>query len=363
MTYSFGNVPVLGSALTTFVNEKIAWEKKKTSNAGIDIAMFNNRIEFTAEWYKNVSEDLLYSVPVPASGGFANTSVTMNAASMENSGLEFSLTYRNHDHPFKYDFSANLSTLKNKVTSLGFGTDSYITGAYATYVGEEIGQFYGWVYEGIARTQEELDAHNAVARQDGANVGDCLYKYMNGDGIVNGDDQVVLGSGLPKINFGLSAHFEYKRVDLSISTFGALDYHVSDDIYNSLNSCYGYGNKEVGMLDANRWEGSSYVSDVPRTYLSNNASLAWNDLFSDRKIQNAAYWKIANIELGVNLPDKWFGGYVSGVRIYGSAQNLYTFTGYHGYNVDYAGGTFTPGYNFCSFPTPRTFMAGILFSF
>ncbi len=363
MTYSFANNPVTGSAVSTFVNENIAWEKKKTSNVGIDIAMLNNRIEFTAEWYKNVSEDLLYGVPVPANAGVANTSVTMNAASMENSGLEFSLTYRNHDHPFKYDFSANLSTLKNKVTSLGFGTDSYITGAYATYVGEEIGQFYGWVYEGIARTQEELDAHNAVARQDGANVGDCLYKDMNEDGIINADDQVVLGSGLPKINFGLSAHFEYKFVDLSISTFGALDYHVSDDIYNSLNSCYGPGNKDVAMLDANRWEGSTYISDVPRTYYSNNASLAWNDLFSDRKIQNAAYWKIANIELGFNLPDKWFGGYVSGVRVYGSAQNLYTFTGYKGYNVDYAGGTFTPGYNFCSFPTPRTFMGGILFSF
>ena len=148
-----------------------------------------------------------------------------------------------------------------------------------------------------------------------------------------------------------------------ISTFGALDFHVSDDIYNSLNSSYGPYNKEVGVLDANRWDGTRYISDVPRTYYSNNGSLAWNDLFSERMIQNAAYWKIANIELGVNLPDKWFGGYVSGVRIYGSAQNVYTFTGYHGYNVDYAGGTFTPGYNFCSFPTPRTFMAGILFSF
>ena len=363
MTYSFGNAPVWGSAVSTFVNENIGWEKKKTYNAGIDIALFNNRIEFTAEWYKNISEDLLFDMHVPSSGGFANTTVTMNAGTMENSGLEFSLTYRNHDHPFKYDFSANLSTLKNKVTSLGIGTDSYIQGAYATFLGQEIGQFYGWVYEGIARTQEELNAHNAVARQDGANVGDCLYKDMNGDGIVNGDDQTVLGSGLPKINFGLSAHLEYKRVDLSISTFGALDFHVSDDIYNSLNSSYGPYNKEVGVLDANRWDGTRYISDVPRTYYSNNGSLAWNDLFSERMIQNAAYWKIANIELGVNLPDKWFGGYVSGVRIYGSAQNVYTFTGYHGYNVDYAGGTFTPGYNFCSFPTPRTFMAGILFSF
>ena len=363
MTYSFGNNPVTGSAVSTFVNEKIAWEKKKTMNAGIDLALFNNRIEFTAEWYKNISTDLLYNVPVPASAGVANTSVTMNAAEMENSGLEFSLTYRNNDHALKHQISANLSTLKNKVTSLGFGTESYITGAYKTEVGQEVGKFYGWVYEGIARTQEELDAHNAVARQDGANVGDCLYKDMNGDGIVNGDDQVVLGSGLPKISFGLSAHLEYKNFDLSISTFGALNYHVTDDIYNSLNSCYGYGNKDVAMLDANKWEGSTYISSVPRTYAANNASLAWNDLFSDRKIQNAAYWKIANVEIGYNFKDNWFKGVVSGVRVYVSAQNLYTFTKYHGYNVDYAGGTFTPGYNFCSFPTPRTFMGGILFSF
>ena len=360
MTYSFGNQPVTGSAVSTYVNELIAWEKKKTTNIGIDLAFFNNRIEFTAEWYKNKSEDLLYGVPVPANAGVANTSVTMNAASMENSGFEFSVTYRNNDHPLKHQISANLSTLKNKVTSLGFGTESYITGAYATYVGEEVGKFYGWVYESIARTQADLDNH---ALQPGANVGDCLYKDMNGDGVIDAQDQTVLGSGLPKISFGLSAHLEYKNFDLSISTFGALNYHVSDDIYNSLNSCYGYGNKEVGMLSANQWDGGTYTSNVPRTYAANNATLAWNDLFSERKIQNAAYWKIANVELGYNFPDKWFGGYVSGVRAYVSAQNLYTFTGYHGYNVDYAGGTFTPGYNFCSFPTPRTFMGGILLSF
>ena len=360
MTYSFDNNVVTGSAVSTFVNEKIAWEKKKTANVGIDMAFLNNRIEFTAEWYKNTSEDLLYSVPVPASAGVANTSVTMNAASMENSGFEFSLTYRNSDHALKHQISANLSTLKNKVTSLGFGTEKYITGSYATYVGQEIGQFYGWVYEGIARTQADLDNHPT---QEGANVGDCLYKDINDDGMINGDDQTVLGSGLPKINFGLSAHLEYKNFDLSISTFGALDYHVADNIYNSLNSCYGYGNKDVAMLNANQWNGDTYISNVPRTYAANNATLAWNDLFSSRKIQNAAYWKIANIELGYNFPDQWFKGYINGVRAYVSAQNLHTFTGYKGYNVDYAGGTFTPGYNFCSFPNAQSFMCGVLFSF
>ena len=373
MTYSFGNNAVTGSAISTFVNEKLAWEKKKTMNVGIDLAFWNNRLEFTAEWYKNISTDLLYNVPVPANAGVANTSVTMNAAEMENSGFEFSVTYRNHDHPLRYDISANLSTLSNKVTSLGFGTESYITGAYKTEVGEEVGKFYGWKYKGIARTQADLDDHvNAEGNhvvQPGANVGDCLYEDVNNDGIINGDDQVVLGSGLPKVNFGLSAHLEYKGFDLSISTFGALNYHVTDDIYNSLNSCYGPGNKDVDILDANRWsdDGLTYISSVPRTYYSTDqgsgATMAWNDLFSDRKIQNAAYWKIANIELGYNIPDKVFKGVVTGARVYVSAQNLYTFTGYKGYNVDYAGGTFTPGYNFCSFPSARSFMAGILFSF
>ena len=359
MTYSFGNNPVTGSAVSTFVNENLAWEKKTTMNVGLDLALFNNRIEFTAEWYKNKSTDLLYNVPVPASAGVANTSVTMNAASMENSGLEFSVTYRNNDHALKHQISANLSTLNNKVTSLGFGTEYYLTGDYITYVGQEIGQFYGYVYEGIARTQADLDNH---ATQNGAQVGDCLYKDLNGDGQINADDRQVLGSGLAKINFGLSAHLEYKMFDLSISTYGALDYHVSDHIYNAINSCYGYGNKDVAILDANQWNGDAYTASVPRTYITANGEL-WNDYFSSRKIQNAAYWKIANVEIGCNLPNKWFANYVSGVRLYLSAQNLYTFTGYHGYNVDYAGGTFTPGYNYCSYPSARSFMAGINFTF
>ena len=158
---------------------------------------------------------------------------------------------------------------------------------------------------------------------------------------------------------------EYKHIDLSIATYGALNYHVTDDIYNSLNSCYGWGNKDVAILRANAYteDGMKYMSNVPRTYVTNSATLPWNDLFSSRKIQNAAYLKIANIELGYNLPNKWFGGVVSGVRAYCSAQNLFTLTKYHGYNVDFAGGTFTPGYNFCSFPSARSFMFGLHFTF
>ena len=362
MTYSFGNTPVVGSSIETFVNQNIAWEKKKTMNVGIDLALFNNRIEFTAEWYKNKSTDLLHGVPVPANAGVSNTTVTMNAASMTNTGVEFSFTYRNFDHPLKHQISANFSTLSNEVTALSTGQTTYFPendSRHITIVGQPVGQFYGYVYEGIARTQDQLDKH---AAQPGAQVGDCLYKDLNGDNIINDQDRQVLGSGLPKINFGVSAHLEYKNFDLSISTFGALNYHVEDGIYNNLNSSYGWGNKDVNVLGANRWDGGTYISDVPRTYITSNGE-AWNDYFSDRKIQNAAYWKIANVEIGYNIPDKLFKGVVSGARVYVSAQNLYTFTKYHGYNVDFRGGAFTPGFNWCSYPTARTFMAGLLFSF
>ena len=387
MKYNFGNSEVSGSAVSTYVNENLAWEKKSTTNVGLDLAMFNNRIEFSAEWFKNKSTDLLYSVAVPLNAGVQNSTVTMNAASMENSGFEFSVTYRNNDHPLKHQISANLSTVKNKVTALSTGKDQQIDGAYITKVGEEVGKFYGWQYLGIIRTQEQLDALNAIAvaveeakakddpdyvpdlnkkYQPGAQVGDCYYADINGDGQITDADQTVLGSGLPSVNFGLSAHLEYKGFDLSISTYGALGYHVADHIYNALNSCYGYGNKDVSILDANVWseDGSTYLSDVPRTYINHpGATLGWNDLFSDRKIQNAAYWKIANVELGYNIPDKLFHGYITGARIYVSAQNLYTFTGYKGYNVDYAPGVFTPGYNYCSYPSARSFMCGVNFSF
>mgnify|MGYP002852172170 CR=1 FL=1 len=361
MTYSFGGETITGSAPSTFVYDKIQWEKKKSFNIGLDLGMLNNKLEFSAEYYKNTSEDLLYDVSMPTNAGVSNSTVTMNAASMENSGLEFSVNYHNYDRPVKYEVSFNLSTLKNKVTSLGIASDYYLTGDYYTKVGDEIGQFYGYVYDGIFQTQEEVDAYvneKGEALQNGVKVGECRYKDINGDGIVNENDRTILGSGMPKVNFGLGARVEWKGWDLSVATFGALKYKVTDHIWNVLHSSYGAGNKSTDLIDS--WTAENPGSE-PR--VGWDAGTGWNDVFSERKIQDAAYWKIANVELGYNFPDEWFADRISSVRVYVSGQNLATLTKYEGYNVDYAGGTFTPGLNYCSYPTPRTFMAGLKFSF
>jgi len=358
MTYSFNGSPITGSAISNMVNEKIQWEKKKSLNFGIDLGMFNGKFNFTAEYYKNTSEDLLYSVAVPVNAGVANETMVMNAATMENSGLEFSANYRSSWNDLKYEVSANLSTLKNKVTKLGMTDDdkTYITGTYITEEGQEIGKFYGYVFEGIFQDEEQIANH---ATQNGAQPGDCAYADLDNDGVITSNDQKALGSGLPKINFGLNFRLEYKGFDLAVSTFGALKYKVTDDLYNVLHSSYGAGNRSTDLLDA--WTPENPSSSTPRVVYE--ASPGWNDYFSGRMIQKANYWKISNVELGYNFKDEWFGDYVNSVRLYVSGQNLFTFTKYNGYNIDYAGGTFTPGFNYCSFPTPRTFMAGLKFAF
>lgn len=370
-TYSFGGEKVTGSAISNYVNTAIKWEKKKTTDVGLDVNFLSNKIEFSFDWFKSESEDLLYSVAVPAEAGATNGTVTMNAATMENSGLEFSATYRNNDRPIKWEVSANATINKNEVTALGVTNDPRDDGYTRTVVGEEVGRFYGLKHGGIIRDQKTLtemlnaqaqgkSTADGFAAPNGAQLGDCYYVDVNGDGVITEADRDFIGSGMPKVNFGLNARVEYKGFDLSVATYGAAGYKALDYLDIALHSTLGLQNKSTDMLDS--WTAENPNASQPRVLYSSSNTIS-NDYFSDRFLQNGSYLKIANVELGYNFKDDRFNGIFSSVRLYVSAQNLATITKYVGYNVDFAGGTFTPGYNYCSFPTPRTFMAGLHFTF
>ncbi|HAN00386.1 MAG TPA: SusC/RagA family protein [Marinilabiliales bacterium] len=374
-TYSFGNNKVTGSAVSNYVNTSIRWEKKKSLDLGFDLAMFSNQFEFTFDYFKSTSEDVHYGVKVPANAGVTNTDVKMNASTIENSGLEFLIGYHNHKNPVKFDVTANLSTLKNKVIELDVLNKPQTDGYCRTEIGSEVGQFYGMVSEGIFRSQSEIDNNvndeGALVTQEGAKEGDIRYKDVNNDGQITLEgDRTILGSGLAKIHYGLNLRAEWRGFDLSISTYGAAKFKAVDFVDLTLHSSYRTLNKSVDLLNAYNSETDAAVNglpvntntDVPRIAYNSEYAIT-NDLFSQRFIQNASYFKIANIELGYNFPDNWFKGAVSSVRVYASAQNVATFTKYKGYNVDFAGGTYTPGYNYCSYPTPRTVMFGARFSF
>lgn len=363
-SYSFSNDKVTGSAISNFVNERIRWEKKISLDIGLDMNFFDDQVEFTVDYYENTSEDLHFDVPVPAQAGFTNTTVKMNAATMVNSGLEFLLAYHNHNHAVKFDVTANFSTLNNEVTSLGVLDDPRTDGLARTEVGREVGSFYGYVYEGIFQSQEEIDnrvnSEGNFVTQNGAQPGDVAYADINNDGQITNEDQTYLGSGLAKYNFGLNVRAEWKGIDLSVMAFGAADFNAVDFVDMTLRSSYGALNKSTDLLNA--WTPNNTDTDVPRVSYRSDGSIT-NDMFSSRYIQDASYVRIGNIQLGYNLPDKWFGNYINNARIYATAQNLFTFSKYRGYNVDFAGGTFTPGYNYASYPTPQTVMLGAQFSF
>jgi len=363
-TYSFGGNKVTGSSISNYVNTAIHWEKKKTLDIGLDYAMFGGAFELNADYYNALSEDLLYSVPVPAEAGATNESVTMNAASMRNTGIELSASWRNYQHDFKYEFSGNVTFPKNTVVSLGPSGEARNDAFTRTELGAEVGRFYGYVYEGIFQSQEEIDNRindkGQYVTQAGAQPGDVAYKDINNDGQITADDQTFIGSGMSKVQFGLSARFEYKGFDLSISTFGAAGYQLLDFVDMTLRSSYGMTNRSVDLMKA--WTPQNPSTTVPRVYYKATGTIT-NDMFSSRYLQNGSYWKIANVEFGYNFPEGLFNGFIRGARIYASGQNLLTISKYRGYNIDFAGGAFTPGYNYCSYPAPITAMLGVKLSF
>ena len=245
------------------------------------------------------------------------------------------------------------------------GTVSRDDAMCRTVVGEEVGRFYGYVYEGIFQNQYEIDHHvneqGGFVIQNGAHPGDVAYRDINNDGQITADDRTFLGSGMPKVTFGLSARFEYKNIDLTLSTYGAAGHKLVDYVDQALHSSYGINNKSVDLVNA--WTPENPNTTVPRVANSADGTVN-NDFFSSRFLQNGAYWKIANVELGYNFPAKWFeDAFLSSARVYLSGQNLYTLTAYRGYNIDFAGGVFTPGFNYCSYPAPVTFMLGVNLSF
>lgn len=363
-TYSFGNNKVTGSAVSNYVNTAIRWEKKKTLDIGLDLGLLGNTIEVAFDWYRATSEDLLFEVAVPANAGVTNPTVPMNAATMVNTGLEFLVQYHMDDKPVKLDVAANVSTIHNEVTRLGVSNEPRTDGYCRTEVGREVGGFYGYVYEGIYQSQEQIDNHvndeGETINQNGARPGDAAYADLNNDGEITNEDQTFLGSGIPKVSYGLNIRAEYRGFDFSIFATGAAGFKAVDFVDLTLHGSYGSLNKSVDLLNA--WTPDNTDTDVPRVAYKATGSIT-NDMFSQRYMQNASYLKIANVQLGYRFPDKWLGNYVKNLRIYASAQNIARITKYKGYNVDFAGGTFTPGYNYASYPTPQTFMFGGSFTF
>ncbi len=373
--YSFNNNLVNGLAPSSLSNSQLGWERSQQLDAGIDLGLFNNRILLIVDYYQRTTKDLLLSVNVPTVTGFS--SAVKNIGKMENKGWEFAINTRNLTKALIWNTSLNLSLNRNKVVALGPTGDPIRTGSGVgetniTQIGSPIGSFFGYKQLGVFKDQADLDSypHDPTSKP-----GDVKYEDINGDGIINANDRTIIGNNQPDFIYGITNTFSYKGFDLNIAIQGTQGGEILNLSRRFFENLEGNANQLTTVLT--RWRSASDPGDgvTPR---ANARTTGNNNAVSTRWIEDASYLRIQNISLGYQLPASLISkAKLQQVRIYASAQNLFTFTKYLNYNPEvsnYEGATVattgTPlpgplaaGVDYGAYPLAKTFTLGINIGF
>ena len=339
-----------GAVPLTPSNPDVKWESQYSTDFGLDLSVLNNKLSFVFDYYNNKTEDMLVQVPISYAVGYMNNFPTLNSGSIQNRGFEFSLTYRNSRDKLHYSASANLSTVKNKVISLGNNNEIFAGGGISrTTVGNSIGQFWGYVSDGLYTTQEQLNADKAFAPN--AALGDIRFKNLNGDDVLNDDDKDFIGNPIPKLTYGLSADVSYE------ASFGIIDFAMiwqgsqGNDIYNNTRyfgeGMYHYYNCFESTNDRYRAEDLTFVNpisgvstfypkntntDMPRAVLGDPNQ---NMRISDRYVEDGSYLRLKALTIGYTLPKSALQKlHIDNFRVYVGGKNLLTFTKYTGFDPE-----------------------------
>lgn len=353
--YLWGNTVAPGTTVVTLRDPNVVWETTKSTNFGVDLGFFSNKLQFTAEYFVKKTDDLLVQLPLPYSTGSFPATIWTNAAAVENRGVELALTYSNNDRPFKYNISANIGTLRNEVTRIGENDDPIDAGATSrTQVGRSIGEIYA--YEVVGLFQNADDVANSPTQTNAA-PGDVKFRDVNGDGQITADDRTFQGVTIPKYSYGLNFDCAYKGLDFSFMWQGAGGHKAFNTVYQKLMGGQ-YQNGSTDML--NYWTPENTATDVPRPVIGDPNGNGRN---SSRFIERADYVRLQNVNLGYTLP-LGENKYVQRARVYLSGQNLLTITKYKGYDPDFNNaGLLTRGEDPGSFPNPRMFAMGVEIDF
>lgn len=367
--YVQNNVPMGGNASFEMANDDLAWEKSKTTNIGMDFSLFDYKLYGTFNYYQNNSESLLLEEPnTPPSSGVSAPIV--NLGSISNNGIELELGYRGELGKFKYDISGNLTTIKNKVKSLG-GREGFLPGddiAYAgsyTYsqVGEPASQFRMLKTNGLFQSQQQVDNYKNSAGtiiQPDAKAGDVIYIDINDDGIIDSKDITDVGSPLPTIEYGINVNLTYSNFDMSLFFQGV----GGNKILNANRYELEAANSGYNVMNTlgNAWTSDNKDTDTPRNLIIDNNN---NYQMSDRFLENGSYFRLKNIQFGYTLPENVIKRLrIEKLRIYVNADNLFTITKYSGYDPELIPeNALTQGVDYGSYPMYKTFTAGIQLTF
>jgi len=376
---SFGGALVQGYAQTSLAIPNIKWEVAKTINIGADVGLFDDQLQFSTEYYVKDVSDVLVAVNLPSTVGFSEP-VVQNVGAIRNSGFEFEGIYRKRGD-FNWNLGFNIATFNSEVTSLpnliaGPSTSEDGTTVNRYVEGLAPGVFWGFVIDtedgktGVYPDQASIDndpnISNDATRRSSVSPGDFIRKDLNGDGVINVDDQTELGHPTPDFIYGMNFTGGYKNLDFGVFFQGS----QGAEIYNVVkfyNTFWADDNKSTDVLRG--WTPNNTNTDVPR---ATTVDAAENRAASSYFVEDGSYLRLRTLELGytLDLPEVEF---MDNVRFFITGQNLLTLTGYSGYDPDISsaqGGRagngnalLSRGIDVRAYPNSRTFMLGVQATF
>jgi TonB-dependent starch-binding outer membrane protein SusC len=366
--YSLGGTPengdprgtyTWGVRLGDFANEKISWEKTATTNFAIDAVLFRS-LTITAEYYDKTTNGLLQTTSLPPSIGLYANPVA-NIGKVKNSGFEFSVGYNGKMGDLTYNVNANITTVKNKVISM-FNHDRIGDNSGMIQEGYSMNYIWGYKVGGIFQSDAEAEAYTAKIRDINATAntkkaGDMWFqnlygnadqdnKYFNPvpDTTVNEYDQTYLGKTIPSFYYGIAINLGYKGFDLSANFTGVGDVQKYDYMRQQLTQMSGEINQSTEVLK--RWTPTNHSTTFPRAAEGDPGA---NNRFSDRFVENAGYFRFANLQVGYTLPfSREKMKFAENIRFWVGGSNLFCITPWKGLDPENEDN-----------PVPRSYLFGI----
>lgn len=374
------NLNSVGIAPISILNEDLKWETTEQWNVGLDLDFFNERLGITVDWYLKTTRDLLLDAVLPQSTGFF--SAMKNIGKIRNSGWELTLNTVNiQTKNFKWNSNFNIAFNKNKVLELAENQTALLTSAYfdqnynaqPTYiskVGYPMGMMYGYIYEGTYKYDDFYNSGGtytlrpdvpAYTGETNTQPGMPKYKDVNGDGKIDSSDRTFIGRGQPIHTGGFTNDFSYKGFDLSIF----FQWSYGNDILNANRLFFENvnGKKDLNQFAsyADRWTPENPESDIPAATKSSS-----NQVVSSRVIEDGSFLRLKTVTLGYNIPTKYTKRWkIANARVYVAGQNLWTLSGYSGYDpeVSIRNSAITPGLDYSAYPRAYAVNFGVSLGF
>jgi len=359
---------VTGAYPNILSNPDVTWETSEQTNIGLDARFLTGRLGLSFDWYNKETKDWLVRAPILGTTGTGAPYI--NGGDVRNRGFEIALSWRDNVGDFNYGVNLNLANNKNKVLRIA-NTEGVIHGPTNTLangtaelfraeVGYPIGYFWGYKTGGVFQNQQQIDNYvNSKGEKIMPNAvpGDLIFVNQNDDNNINDEDKVMIGDPNPDYTFSLSLNFAYKGLDFNFTSNGVL----GNQLVKSYRRFADRPQENYTTEILGRWHGEGTSNKIPRVNMATHIN---DNYVSDRYVEDGDYWRCSNITVGYDFNRLWKKSPLQQARLYVSAQNLFTVTGYSGFdpevgfsgNNDYQWGK---GVDLGTYPSPVSFLVGV----